>query len=217
MEPKKIFESGDITVDMLAQWYTEHYRIEVWKDIPGFEGLYQASTLGRIRSLNYRKVPGRIAVLSLFTQKDGYQRVNLHKGLQQKSYWVHILIAKTFLPNPLGLSQVNHKDENPSNNSVFNIEWCSPKHNCNWGTRNLRQSATYNLNKPNNGIVKATIQLTKDNAIVKEWASANDAANALGIHVSNIVRCCNHEQHYKTAGGYRWEYKDNLLRTEDPC
>lgn len=216
MDCKKIYEGDSFTIDTLVQWYCEYYSIEVWRTIPGFDGLYEASTLGRIRSLNYRKEPSRIEVLKLCVTNDGYKRVNLYKHNKQKSYWVHILVAKTFLPNPFNLPQINHKDENPSNNAIFNLEWCTPKHNCNWGTRNTRQGITQKANASNNKRYFATLQLTKDGELIKEWVSANEAANTLGINVSNIVRCCNHKPNYKTAGGYKWEYSTNLLCAENP-
>ena len=180
---------------------------EIWKDIPGYEGLYQASTMGRIRSLNYKRT-GKVKILTQYTY-NGYKSLNLHKGKQQKSEWVHRLVAKTWLPNPYNYPQINHKDENPSNNAVSNLEWCSPKHNANWGTRNIRTAITQRNNADTNKQYKKTYQYTKDGILVNVWVSANDAAKNLGISSSNIVRCCNNVPRYKTAGGFIWKYDED--------
>ena len=203
---KKIYET-DVTIGELALWYCEEKGIEAWKDIPGFEGLYQTSMLGSVRSLNYRNKHGWVRVLKPYTNEEGRKCVNLHLNNKQKSYWVSILVAKTFIPNPDNLPEVNHLDEDVSNNSVFNLEWCSGKDNCNWGTRNVRQGITQKKNYATNKRYCRTLQYSKGGVLIKEWVSANEAATALGISASNIVRCCNKQPRYRTAGGYIWKYK----------
>lgn len=110
---------------------------EIWKDIQGYEGLYQVSTLGRVRSLdrliksrygNFRKITGKIIKPNKIWS--GYLRISLWK--QQVEYKsLHRLVAETFIPNPQNLPCVNHKDEVKSNNSVSNLEWCTWRYNAN--------------------------------------------------------------------------------------
>lgn len=110
---------------------------EVWKDIVGYEGLYQVSNLGRVKSLARKmKVTnpereyikeGRIVS---FTYLRGYPVVNFHIDKKRKCFKIHRLVAIAFVPNPLGLSQVNHKDHNKTNNQETNLEWVSNRENC---------------------------------------------------------------------------------------
>ena len=115
--------------------------MEVWRDIKGFEGLYQVSNLGRIKSLPrfvrckqgaFRKTRERIMVV--IPDKKGYCSVTLCKPNIQERWLVHRLVAQAFIPNPLGLKLINHKDENPLNCCVENLEWCTHKYNINYGT-----------------------------------------------------------------------------------
>lgn len=121
---------------------------EIWKDIKNYEGYYQVSNLGRIRSIdryikqyngyNYstRIYKGKILKKEIGTR--GYYKVVLQKRRKAKTYNVHRLVAETFIPNPKNLPQVNHKDENKLNNIVDNLEWCTSKYNINFGERNAK-------------------------------------------------------------------------------
>lgn len=111
---------------------------EMWKDIPGYEGLYQVSNLGNIRSLKY--AGGNKVKLLKQATTNGYKQVQLSKNGKGKNHLVHRLVAIAFIPNPNNLPVVNHKDENPSNNNVDNLEWCTQEYNINYGTRNERAS-----------------------------------------------------------------------------
>ena len=102
---------------------------EIWKPIPGYEGLYEASTLGNIRNA----ISGRVLRQSNHWQ--GYKLVGLHKDKKLKTHTVHRLIAKAFIENPNGYSEVNHKDENKANNNVENLEWCTTKYNNTYGNK----------------------------------------------------------------------------------
>lgn len=112
---------------------------QIWKEIPNYEGKYQVSNTGRVRSLNYGRT-GKTKVLKQSTNKGGYKNIVLYKDGKLKGYSVHRLVALAFIPNPLNLPQVNHKDENPSNNAVWNLEWCTPKYNSTYGNRNKKIS-----------------------------------------------------------------------------
>lgn len=114
--------------------------MEIWKDIEGYEGLYQVSNLGRVKSLerrvaskcgSYRRVRERILKIVVSA---GYGQVILCKPKNQTRFLVHRLVAKAFVPNPDGLKIVNHKDENPLNCNSENLEWCTYKYNSNYGT-----------------------------------------------------------------------------------
>ena len=103
---------------------------EIWKPIKGYEGLYDVSSWGRIRSLNYY-CKGKREILKLSAKPNTYIKVGLRKDGTVRYYRVHRLVAEAFLPNPLNLPQVNHIDGNKQNNAINNIEWCSPKQNTN--------------------------------------------------------------------------------------
>ena len=117
--------------------------MEEWRDIKGYEGLYQVSNLGRVKSLA-RKINNQYGKKErLMTQKidkDGYKRVGLNKNGKQIYYGVHRLVAQAFISNPNNYPQINHKDENKSNNKVDNLEWCDGKYNQNYGTINERRT-----------------------------------------------------------------------------
>lgn len=122
------------------------YMQEVWKDIKGYEGLYQVSNLGKVKRLGNNKQM-REKTLKERKGKGGYLQVLLCEKGAQKSKYVHQLVAFAFIPNPNNYKEINHKDENKINNSVENLEWCNHKYNCNYGTRNKRLTGRKPLNR----------------------------------------------------------------------
>ena len=119
---------------------------EIWKDIPDFEGLYQVSNLGNVKTLDKyvgtgikhnSKVKRKEKILKQYNKR-GYLQVSLSKNNKRYYFNVHRLVVQAFIPNLDNLPQVNHKDENPMNNCIENLEWCTAKYNCNYGTRNKR-------------------------------------------------------------------------------
>ena len=156
---------------------------EIWKDIKGYEGLYQISNFGNIKSLRTNKL------VKAFKNTKGYCQVSLWNNNVKKMFVVHRLVAQEFIPNPNNLLQVNHKDEDKKNNNVDNLEWCSVKYNCNYGTRNIRLSSPV-----------ICVELNK------RFNSINDASNELNIQQAHISGCCAKRKHYKTAGGFHWQY-----------
>jgi len=188
---------------------------EVWKDITGYEGYYQVSTCGRVRSVD-RWVPRtdgtmfhcRSKILKPLSNRGGGRRgqkkgrylyVNLTRHHAYKSVFIHRLVAETFIPNPNPeiYTQCNHIDEDSYNNHVENLEWCTAKENVNHGTRNER--ANVPLRKP-------VRMLTKDGELVCEFASTKEAYRHTGINSSQISACCNKRPKFYTAGGFRWEF-----------
>ena len=167
---------------------------EIWKDIEGYEGLYQVSNMGNVRSLNYNQTR-EIKVLKPSNNR-GYKLVVLSKNGKSKTYQVHRLVALHFIPNPNSLSIINHKNEDKTNNCVDNLEWCSQEYNINYGNRNKK--VRYKLSKP-------IIQLTPNNEIVKKWDGLTVIKQELGFSVGNISECANGKR--KTAYGYIWKYE----------
>lgn len=115
---------------------------EIWKDIEGYEGLYQISNKGRVKSFH-----GKGRIMKLGTHPLGYKLATLTKDGEQNTKQVHRLVAQAFIPNPENLPVINHKDENPSNNNVKNLEWCTQKYNLNYGTCQERKEKTRAENK----------------------------------------------------------------------
>lgn len=178
--------------------------MEIWKDIKDFEGLYQVSNFGRVRSLNYGGT-GKVKLLRPGEDSNGYLQVFLYKNGKRKAFQVHRLVAKVFLPNWFDEPQVNHKDENKHNNfcgtpendfNDGNLEWCDAKYNSNYGTRNERVAEKQS---------KPVIQLTKTGELVREWPSIREAGRN-GFHQSSVTRCCRGK--LKTHKGFHWEYKE---------
>ena len=110
---------------------------EIYKDIKDLEGLYQVSNLGNVKSLNYHR-SGKSKLLKPGKDKNGYLFVILSKNGKMKTFRVHRLVAETFIPNPNNLPCVNHKDENPSNNNISNLEWCDYQYNNSYGNHNKK-------------------------------------------------------------------------------
>lgn len=166
---------------------------EIWKDIDGYEG-YQVSNLGRVRRF-YKN--GNVRILKPISNKNGYLIVTLYKNSSSKSCRVHRLVAKAFLENPNNLPQVNHKDENPSNNIVSNLEWCDAKYNINYGTRNEKVAEA---------LSKVVIQIDKNtNVIINIFPSMMEAHRETGCNQAHICNCCKGKR--KSAGNYKWKYQ----------
>lgn len=164
---------------------------EIWKDIKGYEGQYQVSNLGRVRSLNYRKT-GQIKVLSLLKVSNGYSGVYLgHKNLKL----VHRLVAQTFILNPNNYPIINHKDCNRQNNVVTNLEWCTYKYN-----NNYADAIEKRIKKQS----KQVVQMSLNGQIITIWPSINEAVRQNDLCRSGIIQCCQNKiNKYK---GYKWEY-----------
>lgn len=169
---------------------------EVWRDIEGYEGLYQASSFGRIR--NFR---GRI--LKQFGNR--YYSVKFYKNGSNKTIRVAKLVFEAFNGKiPEGF-QINHIDENTFNNNIENLNLLTPSQNNRWGTRIER---ALNTRRKNNsyGAEKPVQQMTKDGFLINSFKSVCQASRQTGICSVSIRNVCNNKPHYITAGGYKWKY-----------
>lgn len=167
---------------------------EIWKPVVGYEGLYEVSNTGKVRSLNYLG-KGIVKVLRP-SNTNGYLQVWLSKNGKRKICYVHRLVAETFLDNPNSLPVVNHRNEKKSDNRVENLEWCTQKYN-------VHYSDIWN-NKGKTGY-RPILQFTKSGEFVKEYPSLCEVERQTGIRRCNIYLCC--RGRYKSSGGYVWRYK----------
>ena len=165
---------------------------ENWKAIAGYEGLYEVSDQGRVKSLKH----GKDKILKPQNNTLGYLCVVLCRDGHTKKLFVHRLVAEAFIQNPNNLDTVNHKDEVKTNNVASNLEWMSKKDNINYGTRNKRAGEA--LSKKVQMFDKSTGEL------LATFPSLAEANRITGINQGNISKCCLGK--YKSAGGYIWRY-----------
>jgi hypothetical protein len=183
---------------------------EIWKPIKDYEGLYEVSNYGRVRSVDHveyiphprnplyiqkRKIYGRIKKLR--HHKAGYWITDLYKENIGTTKTVHRLVAEAFIPNPQNKPEVNHIDENKENSRVENLEWCSRVENVRHGTA---------LTRMGRGHWTPVIQMTKDGTFVKRWDCMQEAADKLGLHMTHISAVCRGRS--KSHGGFLWRYPD---------
>lgn len=159
---------------------------EEYRDIKGYEGLYQVSNFGTVRSLKYRKKEAT-HTLNPFIAGKGRVYVTLSANGKKHNKLVHRLVAEAFIPNPCGYEEINHIDENPKNNTVSNLEWC-----------NRRYNNAYSFSKE--------VAQIKDGKVINVFPNAKEAWKVTGAQPGAICCCANHKPRYKTAGGYSWEY-----------
>ena len=197
-----------------------NYLYEVWRPIKGYEGLYEVSNFGRVRSLDrfingkngYQHiVKGRI--LSQRKMKTGYITVHLSKYGIDERLTVHRLVATAFIPNPLNLPQVNHRDEDKTNNSVWNLEWCTSEYNSNYGTHKEKlRIASTGRKMPRYGVEKVVEKISKPVAAfnnngeeVMRFKSAADA-NRINkdLNYVSISAACNGR--LQTYRGFIWRF-----------
>jgi len=175
--------------------------MEAWKDIRGYEGLYQISSYGRVRSLGTNGKKPRIMSQEITIW--GYCRIRLiNKDHVGKHFAVHRLVADAFIGNCENF-EVNHKDEIKTNNKVENLELVTSKENCNHGSRNSRIAES---NKRKSDIWdKPVVQCDMNGTVINEYSSRLEAKRQTGIDDTHIGQCCRGLR--KTAGGYIWKEK----------
>lgn len=204
---------------------------EIWKDVVGYEGLYQVSNLGRVKSLGFDKWHKGRVIKPHFDGLKHYLFVQLHKNKTSKKINVHRLVAKAFIPNPNNLPQVNHKDENKTNNNASNLEWCTNEYNINYNNGSAMKKAIktryerYDVKKLvaktkatkiKNGSFSAEIpvnQFTWSGDFVARYVSATKANKKTGVQMHVISRCC--RGIYKQGGGFIWVYDEDIDKIKE--
>lgn len=166
--------------------------MEIWKDIPGYEGLYQVSNEGRVKTARRKGTFGGLARMR--PMQHGYIGVDLCREGKRKTHMVHRLVAQAFISNPDNLPEINHKDENKTNNHANNLEWCTRRYNLMYGEGHKRRVASKS---------KPVTQHTKNGEFVAWYPSVKEAGRQTGVYDSNIGYACRHNG---TAGGYIWRY-----------
>ena len=194
---------------------------EEWKDIVGYEGLYQVSNLGRVKSLSRKKEFGigryerNAKILTPIKNGRGYFMVNLHKDYKPKIHSTHRLVAQAFIPNPNNYRCIDHINTKKNDNRVENLRWCTHSMNMrnpitkayidskrtkfcfeDWYREKQRYSQPHS---------KKVLQFSLDNSFIKEWETISEAARAMGASVQAISRCCNGI--VKTSKNYIWKFK----------
>jgi len=165
--------------------------LELWRDVKNYEGLYKISNFGKIRSLRRNKI------LKASINHHGYYRIGLTKNSKQTNFFIARLVGIAFIPNPLGLPEINHKNEERKDNHCTNLEWCTSKYNSNYGER---------CNK----IAKKIYQYDLNYNLVKIWTRLRET-NEYGFNSSAISKCCTKK--IKKYKGYIWSHIP-LTKTE---
>lgn len=183
---------------------------EIWKDVKGYEGRYQVSNLGRIKSVRawrgnkYKKHYIKAEkLLNGSVGNTGYIYVNI----DGKNRTLHRMVAIAFIDNPENKAQVNHIDGNKLNNRIDNLEWCSNKENAIHARKNGLLSDRDNVCGIKNG--KRIKQFDLDGNYIRTWNSAKKAGVTLNIDFSTIIKCCRGKR--SKCGGYCWKYESEVM------
>lgn len=190
---------------------------EIWKDIEGYENLYQVSNMGNVKSLErYELTNGRVKIrkrkekiLKPHPNGEGYPCVVLSKNSNQKTHRVHRLVAQAFIPNIDNKPCVDHINRNKLDNRVENLRWVTNQENMN---NPLTLLHLKDVNKENNKHrQRMVVQLSKKNDFIKLWESTREASRKTQIDNKSICWVCSNKPKYKTAGGYKWQYVEDYL------
>jgi len=170
---------------------------EIWKDIEGYEGYYQVSNLGEIKSLERVTIQGKLLKEKLIKSSDNHNKylyVSLFKDGNRKAVGVHRLVAQAFIPNPENKPQVNHIDENTMNNNSENLEWVTGKENSNYGNHNKHLSEAQERT--------AVIAVDIKSHVYRFFNSQHEAERVLGVNHSNIKKVLDGK--FKQCNGYKF-------------
>lgn len=167
---------------------------EIWKSIEGYEGLYEVSNLGRVKSLKI----GKEKILKPLEAGRGRFYVELCKNGEPKKMKVHRLVGRAFVPGWFEGAVINHKDHDPSNNVCANLEWTTQKDNSS-REKSFAPEICAKL------FSKKVLQFTKSGEFVREWPSLAEIKRQLGFNRNHICECCNGKR--KSAYKYVWRYK----------
>lgn len=194
-----VMSATDNPVDVISM------AAEEWRDIEGYEGLYQVSDFGRVRSLDRmvdgpqgpRKIKGKL--IKLRNHGAGYKMANLWKDNDYKITYVHALVASAFIPNPSKKLEVNHIDGDKANNHVENLEWCTSKENkIHARDTGLMDKMIISYSKP--------VIMSLGGVDLAVFASAHEAQKATNISNASVNKCCHGKRNH--AGGYQWRFKN---------
>jgi len=183
--------------------------VEIWKPIKGFEGLYEISNLGNVKSLNYMS-HGYVQNLVPKINNKGYLWVELWKDKKRHCMQVHRLVALHFIDNNNPCRNfINHIDENPKNNVVSNLEWCTQKENMsaymkNHPERKRRERLFKSTTKYKSHMTQKITQLSIDGLKIATYPNVSTIARTLGYNNTSIWECCTGKR--KTAYGYKWQF-----------
>ena len=177
---------------------------EIWKAVEGYNGKYEVSNFGRVRSLPriFLDAKGRTqnfkgCILKQSQRKNGYMVVTFYESGKWHQMMIHRLVAGAFIPNPNNFPVINHKDEDKTNNRADNLEWCTSQYNNTYNNIHYRNKEKRR---------KVVIQMTLDDKFVAEYESTCDAARQTGFGQGNIAEACRGEMKY--AYGYHWKFKE---------
>ena len=193
---------------------------EEWKSVKGYEGKYEVSNLGRIKSVDHEVkvkqqnreyiVVRKGRMLTPLKRQHGYLGIQLFgKGAnarKMKTYSIHRLVAEAFLENLNNLPEINHKDEDKTNNCVENLEWCSRIDNVHHGTAIERRVAKQTNGKKSKKIAQYSMNME----LLKVFPSLAEVKRQLGFAPANISKCANGNKSYSHAYGYKWKYVTEL-------
>lgn len=184
--------------------------MEIWRDIIGYEGIYQISNLGNVKRIGtYSNQTGKEwisnRILKPAIKSNGYMFVGLSKNGKVSSKHIHRLVAEAFVSNPDNKPTVNHKDGNKSNNTVDNLEWVTYLEN------NIHSIKVLKRDTKNSSDSKPVLQFDKEGNFIREYPSMREAQRQTNI--IGIDKVCSGVKYRKTAGGYVWKYKDDYNKS----
>lgn len=179
--------------------------MEEWKDIAGYDGLYQVSSFGNVKSLNWRGTKTEKVMVPKHHNR-GYLQIELAKDGKCKTFLIHRLVAQAFIDNPSNFPEVNHKDENKANNNLSNLEWCGRTENVHYSRDLHKDDATTKIRRLSVPVknTRRILQMNRDGSSVKLWDNLVSIKHSHKWVESSIKECC--EGKRKSAYGYIWCY-----------